>query len=72
MTQAKELELFSKSYRVQIYKQTPGADIEPGWYYVLHGPWYDPERPRWSSPYSTKRQALTMARAALKQAEVAP
>lgn len=53
----------------QVYKQKPGADIEPGWWAVLHGPWYDP-RPvglhQWNGPYASKREAVKAARAALK------
>lgn len=43
---------------ISIYKQEPGADIEPGWYAVIFRTCRGPSlSDRWLGPYPTKRKA---------------
>jgi hypothetical protein len=61
-----ETELRAGERVAQIYRQVPGADIDPGWWIVLHPPWWDAGvRPRWLGPCHYKRDALKAARVAL-------
>lgn len=56
--------------RIEIYKQEPGADIEPGWWAVVDPPWWDAgEKPRWLGPFQRKQEAQLEARHVLKQWE---
>ena len=64
---ANEQTVTSGEISADIYKQQPGADIEPGWWVVVHPPWWDlGERDFWIGPCRYKREALRVARANLK------
>jgi hypothetical protein len=46
-----------------IYKQAPGADIEPGWWVVVKPNWWDAgERDTWLGPHRTVIEAKKAAR----------
>ena len=55
--------------RTTIYKQVPGADIEPGWWAVIDPPWWDAgDRQQWLGPFANRREAEKAARQALRAA----
>lgn len=62
MTQQAWLRGLNTAQRATLYKQIPGADIEPGWYFVTHGAWFAPTPDEWHGPHKTKREALQAAR----------
>lgn len=51
-----------------VYKQAPGADIDPGWWAVVPPVWFDAGvRDRWMGPYATRAEATRQARAAIRE-----
>ena len=63
MSAAKEHTLtLANGAKATIYKQKPGADIDPGWWAVISPVWWDAGRPLWLGPYPTSTAAKQAAR----------
>lgn len=56
--------LRSKRNSMTIYKQEPGADIEPGWWVAIHAEWrnYPTLADKHLGPFRSKREAMAAAK----------